>query len=89
MNQKEIKKTHPRPCPVCGEYEIVESYEICHVCGYEDDYVEHLADLDGGPNKISYSQYKSVWEKNKEKIRNFDNPGAKGHLVVKLFEEQK
>ena len=46
-------------CPVCGEYYFSEkgSYEICPVCGWEDDPVqENDPDFAGGANKMSLNE---------------------------------
>lgn len=41
------------PCPVCGRtmFEEYDSYDICVVCGWEDDAMqEEFPDEGGGPN---------------------------------------
>lgn len=49
------------PCPCCGS-EVLEgpspgSYEICPVCGWEDDDVQFREpDLEGGANEMSLNQ---------------------------------
>ena len=37
----------PHPCPVCGEYQFEnkKSFDICPVCGWEDDGMEVLPDF--------------------------------------------
>ena len=47
---------YSRCCPVCGKHLFEESgaYEICPVCGWEDDPVQRREpDLIGGANKLS------------------------------------
>jgi len=61
--EKYIKKDPvPHMCPVCGEYEFDQelSYDICSVCGWQDDGCE-VPD-DGveqiGANTLTYSEHK-------------------------------
>ena len=55
-------------CPVCGKYTFKSgpgSYEICPVCGWEDDKSQyHDPTLSGGANKLSLKEYKEQYEKN-------------------------
>ncbi len=58
-------------CPVCGEYEFEteDFYEICPICGWEDDpYQRDFPDEDGGANKMSLNQARGAWARG-EKIR--------------------
>lgn len=53
-------------CPVCGEYEFEEegSFDICDVCGWEDDPLQAKEpDLEGGANEMSLNQARAAWEK--------------------------
>ncbi|MBR1270839.1 hypothetical protein JQ629_25520 [Bradyrhizobium sp. AUGA SZCCT0222] len=49
------------PCPCCRSSVVSEpgNYEICQVCGWEDDPVQ-AADPDyaGGANELSLNQYR-------------------------------
>ncbi len=59
-------------CPVCGqtEFEMHGSYDICEVCGWEDDPLEgNRPDYGGGANGITltearerYKKYGSIFE---------------------------
>ena len=55
-------------CPVCGKYTFKNgpgSYEICPVCGWEDDKAQyHDPTLSGGANRLSLKEYKEQYEKN-------------------------
>ena len=55
-------------CPVCGKYTFQTgpgSYEICPVCGWEDDKAQYKdPNLKGGANKLSLKEYKERYEKN-------------------------
>lgn len=57
-------------CPVCGKYTFQSgpgSYEICPVCGWEDDKAQYKdPNLKGGANKLSLKEYKEQYEKNHE-----------------------
>ena len=55
-------------CPACGKYTFQSgpgSYEICPVCGWEDDKAQYKdPNLKGGANKLSLKEYKERYEKN-------------------------
>lgn len=55
-------------CPVCGKYTFQSgpgSYEICPVCGWEDDKAQYKdPTLKGGANRLSLKEYKEQYEKN-------------------------
>ena len=55
-------------CPVCGQYTFKSgpgSYEICPICGWEDDKAQYLdPTLTGGANHLSLKEYKEQYEKN-------------------------
>ncbi len=46
-------------CPVCGQFKLNEigQYEICPICGWEDDPVQRKdPDFRGGANKMSLNE---------------------------------
>ena len=50
-------------CPVCGEYEFEEDFDLCPVCEWQHDRVqEDEPDLAGGANTESLNEYKEAWE---------------------------
>ena len=54
----------PTVCPCCGRYIFDEKgkYEICPVCGWEDDPVQRREpDLAGGANKLSLNEARKAW----------------------------
>ncbi|WP_151638232.1 CPCC family cysteine-rich protein [Noviherbaspirillum aerium] len=56
------------PCPCCGESTIDEpgSYEICDVCGWEDDPIQSSDPyLAGGANQESLDTSRKNWLKRK------------------------
>ena len=57
-------------CPVCGQYTFQSgpgSYEICPICGWEDDKAQYKdPNLKGGANRFSLKEYKEQYEKNHE-----------------------
>ena len=58
-------------CPVCGEsfFAYANSYEICPVCGWQDDLVQrNEPDYTGGANKLSLNQYRAEWGKQKQAV---------------------
>ena len=57
MNKKLI-------CPCCGKYYFTEAdfYEICPVCGWEDDSLQRdEPDYKGGANKMSLNEARKAW----------------------------
>jgi hypothetical protein len=56
-----------KKCPVCGFYTLPNeegSYEICDICGWEDDDIqEDDPDYAGGANKQSLNQFREKWIK--------------------------
>lgn len=59
MNAIAKGNPHLLPCPCCGKHTItiLGEYEICGMCGWEDDPVQSV-DLDyaGGANKLSLNE---------------------------------
>ena len=54
------------PCPCCGSFVIEEPgcYEICDICGWEDDPVQSRNEFYiGGANGISLKEAKNIWAK--------------------------
>lgn len=50
--------TETIPCPVCGKTHVAE-YDICDVCGWENDPVQLFEpSLPGGANEMSLQQAK-------------------------------
>lgn len=57
---KMTKKAHK--CPVCGKFEFpyVGSFDVCEVCGWEDDdFQERHPDEEGGANRLSMNEYRA------------------------------
>ena len=52
------------PCPCCGTLALSEpgAYEICQICGWEDDPVQ-AADpkYKGGANRLSLAEARKLW----------------------------
>ena len=58
-------------CPVCGEYdfEADDTFEVCGVCGWENDGVQlDDPDYSGGANKKSLNERRAQWAQQKEKV---------------------
>jgi hypothetical protein len=56
---------HRLPCPCCGSKVLREggAFEICPVCGWEDDPSQSDdPELDGGANPISLSDARAAWQ---------------------------
>lgn len=61
---KENERSSLSPCPCCGHLTLsaVGCYEICEVCGWEDDPVQS-ADIEyrGGANSESLQEARARW----------------------------
>ena len=60
-----LEASAPLCCPVCGKYYFSEpgSYEICPVCGWEDDSSQkQYPDMEGGANKDSLNEARRKYE---------------------------
>ena len=56
------------PCACCGERttEGRSSYDICSVCGWQEDVVQNEdADYAGGANKLSLNEARANWNAKK------------------------
>jgi len=63
MSMKETNK-----CPVCNASE-VEEYEICEVCGWENDSIQLIhRDLQGGANIMSLAEAQKAYKRG-EKVK--------------------
>lgn len=57
-------------CPCCQQYELTEAgeYEICPVCGWEDDPVQRKdVNFAGGANEMSLSEARKAFVSKKGK----------------------
>lgn len=60
----EEKKNEALLCPCCGKHSFNEAgtYEICPVCGWEDDPKQRRDEaLAGGANELSLREAKAAW----------------------------
>ena len=58
-------------CPVCGMYEFEEydSFDVCNICGWEDDAIqENDPDYRGGANRMSLNEAKEAYKNGKKII---------------------
>ena len=56
-------------CPCCGEHYFSEEdfFEICPVCGWEDDGLQRdEPDFEGGANVMSLNQARAAWKAGKQ-----------------------
>ena len=64
----ELVELAPCKCRVCGQTDIEYEFDVCRVCGWEDDDLQVLdPDYSGGANQMSLNQYKK-FEKTYSKI---------------------
>ena len=60
-----MKRVYLYRCPVCEKYIFEEgphSYEICPICGWEDDLSQVVYPESSGANKESLNRYKEMWK---------------------------
>ncbi len=67
----EEKRDNLVPCPCCGEgmVEAGHEFDICDVCGWEDDNLQFSRpDYKGGANKMSLNEARAAWKAKKKKV---------------------
>ncbi len=72
ISAKDKEFREPHKCPVCGEYEFSQqgSYEICDVCGWEDDSLQETDPDYGGANWETLKGYKALYKAGKHNESN-------------------
>jgi len=62
ISKEEFYKPHM--CPVCGKFEFPThgSYDICDVCGWEDDAAQEADEEEGGANWEGLKGYRALYE---------------------------
>lgn len=71
MLSDEHKKSesYPRLCKVCKTGHINHEFDICSVCGWEDNVIQNDdPNYSGGANHMNLNQYIKFWQENKEDI---------------------
>ena len=64
-----MTKHRKHACPVCGQHTLSQrgAYEICSVCGWEDDPAQsHDPDFAGGANSESLNQARASWRRKQQ-----------------------
>ncbi len=60
---QEKEKAWDSMCPVCGKYRFDEAYEICEICGWENDPVQKKnPGLAGGANALSLNEARRAYQ---------------------------
>ncbi|WP_246791930.1 CPCC family cysteine-rich protein [Burkholderia perseverans] len=60
------EKTDIFHCPCCGDFifDHCGEYEICDICGWEDDPVQYNdPDFSGGANRYSLKEARAIWQR--------------------------
>lgn len=63
-----VGESEPHSCPLCGEYEFKDllSYDICPICGWEDNGFEEQPDSKPNPDVMSFNE-RLMWFKSQRK----------------------
>lgn len=70
MKERKEDKPFLIQCKCCDSLTVTEegSYDICDVCGWEEDPSQaKQPDMSGGANELSLNQAKAAWLMRKEK----------------------
>lgn len=61
-------------CPVCKNYTLdyYKEYDICQVCGWEDDGSEKFPDDESGPNHITFNEAKRILKSGNSCLKDLD-----------------
>ncbi len=68
------------PCPICGTRCLTEeigSFNICPVCGWEDDRVMRKYPDETYGGKWSFNSAREAWAEGKTLFPRYPNPNAK------------
>ena len=78
----------PYKCKLCGLGYIRCEHDICRFCFWEDDDLQQdMKDFAPGANRLTYNQYKAVWDKNKEMLmKKFPGGVGVSDEIRKIFE---
>ncbi len=65
----DFSKKGSHKCPVCGKYEFPEfdSFDVCPVCGWEDDWIQEDDPDFGGANWETLNGCKALYKAGKHK----------------------
>lgn len=75
-----------RKCKICGKSEIEHEFQVCKVCGWEDDEIQYEnPDYIGGANDMSFNMYQNFWKENKEILLKEKNPVLATKLANDFF----
>ena len=62
MTGGEIMSSKFIKCPCCGEGMLEDTYDVCLVCGWENDPIQNeMPDFSGGANKDSLNEHKRAF----------------------------
>lgn len=68
------------PCPICGSKTLSEesgSFDICHICGWEEDGLQpEYPDMLGPNEGWTFREAKKSWDAGKTLFSRFPNPNA-------------
>ena len=69
------------PCPICGAMELSEpkgSFDICPVCGWEDDYLgQDYPDEPGMHKEWTLNAARKAWAAGETLFEDYPNPKGK------------
>lgn len=72
MLNKNIISNYHIKCPCCNEGTINSQYDICLVCGWEDDIVQNEdGNFSGGANKMSLIEHRQNFLEQRKKNHNY------------------
>ena len=72
MLNKNIISNYHIKCPCCNEGTINSQYDICLVCGWEDDIVQNEDEnFSGGANKMSLIEHRQNFLEQRKKNPNY------------------
>ena len=67
-----MDQNYPKKCPCCGEGMVYDVYDICGVCGWEDDVVQNEdPTFPGGANKLCLLDYRAEFLELRKKNKDY------------------